>query len=138
VTDLAASAGEAVHYQIGEVARAVGLSLRTIRHYEEVGLIVPSARSAGGFRLYTDRDIERLRRVMGMKPMGFSLEEIRDVLELFDAAQEPGAPREVLESLQSYADLTSERRAKYQRNLDLASELIAAILVLTSAGSVGL
>ncbi|MBW3557816.1 MAG: MerR family transcriptional regulator [Actinobacteria bacterium] len=70
------------HHQIGEVADAVGLSLRTIRHYEEVGLVLPSARSAGGFRLYTDDDIERLRLVKHMKPLDFSLDEMRDLLEL--------------------------------------------------------
>jgi DNA-binding transcriptional MerR regulator len=46
--------------QIGEAAERVGLSIRTIRHYEEAGLIVPSARSEGGFRLYTEADLDRL------------------------------------------------------------------------------
>ena len=45
--------------QIGEVAERTGLSLRTIRYYEEVGLAVPSARSQGGFRLYTEPDVGR-------------------------------------------------------------------------------
>jgi len=46
--------------QIGEVADRTQLSLRTIRHYDEVGLVPPSARSEGGFRLYTEADVERL------------------------------------------------------------------------------
>ena len=71
-------------HQIGEVADAVGLSLRTIRHYEEVGLVPPSGRTAGGFRLYTDDDIERLRIVKHMKPLEFSLEELRELLEARD------------------------------------------------------
>ena len=71
--------------QIGEVAERIGLSLRTIRHYEEVGLAVPSARSEGGFRLYAESDVERLRVIMQMKPLGFSLEEMRELLELLDA-----------------------------------------------------
>jgi MerR family copper efflux transcriptional regulator len=71
-------------HQIGEVAGAVGLSLRTIRHYEEVGLVPPSGRTAGGFRLYTDDDIERLRIVKHMKPLEFSLEELRELLEARD------------------------------------------------------
>lgn len=66
--------------QIGEVADRIGLSLRTIRYYEEVGLAVPSARSDGGFRLYTEDDVERLRVIMQMKPLGFSLEEMRELL----------------------------------------------------------
>ncbi|MEI4270969.1 MerR family transcriptional regulator [Klenkia sp. LSe6-5] len=70
--------------QIGEVAERIGLSLRTIRYYEEVGLAVPSARSEGGFRLYTEDDVERLRVIMQMKPLGFSLEEMRELLQTLD------------------------------------------------------
>lgn len=68
--------------QIGEVAELVGLSLRTIRHWDEVGLVVPSGRSAGGFRLYTDADVERLALVKSFKPLEFTLAEMRDLLEL--------------------------------------------------------
>ncbi len=66
--------------QIGVVAERVGLSLRTIRYYEEVGLVAPAKRSAGGFRLYTERDIQRLRLIKQMKPLDFSLEQMRDLL----------------------------------------------------------
>lgn len=71
--------------QIGEVAERVGLSIRTIRHYEEAGLIVPSARSEGGFRLYTEPDLSRLAVVKRMKPLGFTLDEMRDLLTVLDA-----------------------------------------------------
>jgi len=73
------------HMQIGEAAERVGLSIRTIRHYEDAGLVVPSARSEGGFRLYTEPDLARLAVVKRMKPLGFTLEEMRDLLELLDA-----------------------------------------------------
>ena len=72
------------HMQIGEAAERVGLSIRTIRHYEDVGLIMPSARSEGGFRLYTEPDLDRLRVAKRMKPLGFTLEEMRDLLQLLD------------------------------------------------------
>ncbi|MCY1138783.1 MerR family transcriptional regulator [Actinoplanes sp. Pm04-4] len=72
------------HMQIGEAAERVGLSIRTIRHYEEAGLIVPSARSDGGFRLYTEPDLDRLRVVKRMKPLGFTLDEMRDLLQILD------------------------------------------------------
>ena len=61
------------HMQIGEVAEQVGLSLRTIRYYEEVGLVTPSSRTSGGFRLYTETEVARLRLVKRMKPLEFSL-----------------------------------------------------------------
>lgn len=72
------------HMQIGEVAEQTGLSLRTIRYYEEVGLVTPSSRTAGGFRLYSETDVARLRLIRRMKPLGFSLEEMRDVLGVLD------------------------------------------------------
>ncbi len=76
--------------QIGEVAERTGLSLRTIRYYEEVGLVVPSARSQGGFRLYTEPDVDRLQLIKRMKPLGFQLEEMRDLLAILDPV--PGSP----------------------------------------------
>ena len=74
----------AQHMQIGEVAERTGLSLRTIRYYGEVGLVEPSARSRGGFRLYTETDVDRLNLIKRMKPLEFSLEETRELLEAVD------------------------------------------------------
>ncbi len=71
--------------QIGEVAAQTNLSLRTIRHYEEIGLVEPSGRSQGGFRLYVDADVERLRLVRRMKPF-LTLEETKDLLGLLQTA----------------------------------------------------
>ncbi|SCG62250.1 MerR family transcriptional regulator [Micromonospora halophytica] len=76
--------------QIGEAADRVGLSIRTIRHYEDAGLIVPSARSEGGFRLYTEPDLDRLAVVKRMKPLGFTLDEMRDLLGVLDALPTAG------------------------------------------------
>jgi MerR family transcriptional regulator, copper efflux regulator len=68
--------------QIGQVAERTGLSLRTIRFYEESGLVVPTSRSEGGFRLYSADDVARIEVVQRMKPLGFSLEEMRELLTL--------------------------------------------------------
>jgi MerR family copper efflux transcriptional regulator len=76
------------HYQIGEVADSVGLSLRTIRYYEEIGLVAPSGRTEGGFRLYTDTDVDRLRLVKALKPVGMSLETMGELLEAADQVAE--------------------------------------------------
>jgi len=76
--------------QIGEVAERTGLSLRTIRYYEEVGLVVPSARSQGGFRLYTDPDVQRLLTIKRMKPLELTLEQMRELLDILDRLA-PGA-----------------------------------------------
>lgn len=76
--------------QIGEAAESVGLSLRTVRYWEELGLVEPEARSKGGFRLYSETDLSRLLVVKAMKPLGLTLEEMRELLELIDAAKAPG------------------------------------------------
>jgi MerR family copper efflux transcriptional regulator len=81
--------------QIGVLAERVGLSLRTVRYYEEIDLITPAARTPGGFRLYAPEQEERLLLLKTMKPLGFSLEEMRSLLELIDAASaaRPGSRR---------------------------------------------
>ncbi|MFE1319532.1 MerR family transcriptional regulator [Kitasatospora phosalacinea] len=76
--------------QIGEVAARTELSLRTIRHYEETGLVVPSARSRGGFRLYTERDVARLMVIRRMKPLGFTLDQMRELLDATDRLDADG------------------------------------------------
>lgn len=68
--------------QIGQVAERTGLSLRTIRFYEENGLVRPTTRSDGGFRLYSDDDVARLEVIKRMKPLGFRLEEMQELLGL--------------------------------------------------------
>lgn len=74
--------------RIGELAEQAGLSLRTIRFYEEVGVLAPAPRTKGGFRSFTDHDLQRLRLVRRMKPLGFSVEEMRALLVAVDALAE--------------------------------------------------
>ncbi|MDN5745359.1 MAG: MerR family transcriptional regulator [Nocardioidaceae bacterium] len=71
--------------QIGEIADRSGLSLRTLRHYDDIGLLAPSARSEGGFRLYTEDDLARLMVIRRMKPLGYSLEDMHQVMQLLRA-----------------------------------------------------
>jgi MerR family transcriptional regulator, copper efflux regulator len=78
------------HLQIGEVSARTELSIKTIRHYDEVGLVVPSARSAGGFRLYTAADVARLLAIRRMKPLGFTLDEMRELLGALDTLDAVG------------------------------------------------
>ncbi|MBE0476302.1 MAG: MerR family transcriptional regulator [Coriobacteriia bacterium] len=116
--------------QIGEVAERVGLSLRTIRYYEEADLVTPSTRTPGGFRLYGETDIERLELVKRMKPLGFSLDEMRDLLQALDAVSgEPGsdAERATLDRLHDFASIAQERclqlREQYESALQFAAML---------------
>ena len=75
--------------QIGAVAQRVTLSLRTVRHYEDAGLVRPTARTVGGFRLYDHDTITRLLLIKQMKPLGFTLEEMRLLIETLDRLNDP-------------------------------------------------
>ena len=108
--------------QIGEVAEQTGLSLRTIRYYEEVGLVTPSARTTGGFRLYSETDVARLRLVRRMKPLEFSLEEMRRVLGVLDALEVDGddGRDELVDQLVGYRQAAEARVAALREQLEVA------------------
>ncbi len=72
---------------IGDVAERVGLSLRTVRYYEEQGLFAPAGRTDGGFRLYTDEQVDRLLLIKQMKPLGFTVQQMRELLDARDALE---------------------------------------------------
>lgn len=68
--------------QIGEASERSGLTQRTLRYYEEKGLLEPPTRMEGGFRLYSDGDLERLERIKQLKELlGFSLAEVKEMLD---------------------------------------------------------
>jgi MerR family transcriptional regulator, copper efflux regulator len=113
---------------IGAVAERTGLSLRTLRHYDEVGLLRPSGRTDGGFRLYTESDVERLLLIRRMKPLGFALEEMSDLLRLVDDRTEGETETEQARAeLDAYVARAEERRADLARKLDMADEFIALL-----------
>ncbi|MFF9339670.1 MerR family transcriptional regulator [Streptomyces sp. NPDC014773] len=118
--------------QIGEVAARTELSLRTIRHYEEAGLVIPSARSQGGFRLYTETDVARLMVIRRMKPLGFTLEQMRDLLDATDrldsgAALDGGEREALLERVRAYRQTASEQVDKLRVQLARAEDFAATL-----------
>lgn len=74
--------------QVGATAARSGLTIDTIRFYEKQGLVAKPPRSAGGFRLYSAEDVDRLRFVSRAQALGFSLEEIRELLLLRESSSE--------------------------------------------------
>jgi DNA-binding transcriptional MerR regulator len=123
----AAGDGAAVLHQIGEVAERAGVSLRTVRYYEEQRLLVPKTRTVGGFRLYSDDQIERLELIKQIKPLGFTVEETRSLLEARDASRDPGAGdaerAAAVQSLREFAAVAARRCEELSIALDRASGL---------------
>ena len=120
------------HMRIGAVSARTGLSLRTIRYYEEVGLVTPSARSQGGFRLYTEPDVARLNLIRRMKPLGFQLDEMRELLGLLypepRADDEPAVLEEhELRRLREFTEKAERRCLELRATLDTAEEFAALL-----------
>ncbi|WP_406209925.1 MerR family transcriptional regulator [Kitasatospora sp. NBC_01560] len=69
------------HLTVGRVAELAGVSVRTLHHYDRIGLVQPSARTAAGYRAYSAGDVERLREVLGYRRLGFGLRAIADLVD---------------------------------------------------------
>ncbi len=114
--------------RIGAVAELAGVSTRTLRYYEEFGLLTPSGRSPGGARHYTDADLERVRHIRRLQTlMGFDLDRIRVLLTAEDelarlrAEYSTGPPRE------REVEIAAEAVALYSRMAIEVQEKVAAL-----------
>jgi DNA-binding transcriptional MerR regulator len=67
--------------KVGELARRTGLTIRTLHHYDDIGLLRPSLHTESGHRLYTAGDVARLQQILSLRHLGFSLEQVRDCLD---------------------------------------------------------
>ena len=101
---------------VGAVATLTGVSVRTLHHYDHIGLVVPSVRTPAGYRGYTDADIERLHLVLVYRSVGLPLEEIRALLDDAD----------VLGHLQRQHRLLLERADQLQHTIKAVEELMNA------------
>ena len=108
-------------FSSGDLARATGHTVRTVRHYEEAGLLVPSEVSDGGHRRYTEDDLERLRLIVDLREVGLSLCEIKSILELRtgcrDAAEFAARFRQVIEVHLEAAQRRLERLRRMRREI---------------------
>jgi DNA-binding transcriptional MerR regulator len=100
----------------GQVASLTGLTVRTLHHYDEIGLVRPGGRSEGGYRLYAPDDLERLQEVLGWRALGFSLKAIAALLD------DPGHDRAA--ALRDQRELVTAERGRLDA---LAAALDAAI-----------
>lgn len=116
---------------IGEVAARTELSLRSLRHWEEVGLLTPSGRTDGGFRLYTEADVDKIMVIRRMKPLGFSLDQMKAAMADIETLASPDADATTKDSARERLDATqqdaTERRQKLVQQLAMADEFIDLI-----------
>ena len=84
--------------KVGELADLTGKTVRALRLYEERGLLSPSLRSEGGFRLYDEVLADRVRLISSLQSVGMSLAEIADLVSIYDGSQTPQAGMQVLKS----------------------------------------
>jgi MerR family transcriptional regulator, thiopeptide resistance regulator len=103
---------------VGAVAALTGVSVRTLHHYDHIGLVVPSVRTAAGYRGYTDADIERLHVVLVYRSVGIPLDEIRALLD--------DANADVLEHLMRQHELLLEQSDRLQHTIKAVEELMNA------------
>lgn len=102
---------------IGQVAKKMGVSNRTLQYYDKVGLLTPSAESEGGRRLYTGKDVVRLHQILSLKSLGFSLDEIKNRLISLDT---PAA----------VADVLTEQASAIRKNIAAMTESLEAVEML--------
>ncbi|HEY8340267.1 MAG TPA: MerR family transcriptional regulator [Egibacteraceae bacterium] len=94
-------------YTVGEVAKLSGVTVRALHHYDEVGLLRPSGRTAAGYRRYELADLERLQRILCYRELEFSLDDIKTILDDPDA--------DALEHLRRQRELVTQRIGRLER-----------------------
>jgi len=104
--------------KIQELAQRTGISAKTIRYYEEIGILPAPARAENNYRQYTEQDVDRLRLVAGARRLDLSLDDIQEIIALRDRREAPC--RILLEQLERKADEIAERIRELKR---LESEL---------------
>ena len=112
--------------RIGELAKIAGVTPRTIRYYENLGLLSPNEREGKGFRYYSQRELAKLQKIDCLKSLGLTLEEITTVIDLyFQDSTGIRGKQKVLEILQFHLQETDDKIAALK---DFRSDLEANIL----------
>lgn len=108
-TSLTALSDDNTLLKIGEFAVRAGTNLRTLRYYEELGLLIPAERSAGRFRYYRPTDLNRVRMIHNLQGMGMPLEKIRELLDCRAQTDRDAWRLKVGEALEAQRSLIAER-----------------------------
>jgi len=117
--------------KIGEVAEQTGLSIRSLRHWDEVGVVSPSGHTPGGFRLYSDADVERILLVRRMKPLDFTLEEMKEFLDAADRLRGDAGDGQASATIARFEDETRIRLDRLRTRTAYAEEFLDLVDGLT-------
>lgn len=120
-------------YYIGDISKALGLSQRAIRYYEELGFIRPR-RTEGGFRIYSDHDVDMLRMVIRFKELGLSLEEIRDLISLGHGEAHAAALPRLRAALSTKQQEFEEKIKRYRDGIDQINRVLRILSVCATCG----
>ena len=120
-------------YKIGQLAELTGLTQRTIRYYDELGLLKTSSRTQGGQRIYSDSDLLYIKRIMELKSLSFSLEEIKAII-LLGGDDESGEKRRAV-LLENYRRKKEEAEKRKNAIENEIGELNWHIMQLERAGN---
>lgn len=101
--------------KVGQLAKQICLSVRTLHHYDEIGLLSPSVRTEAGHRLYNTKDISRLHRIQALKQIGLSLQQIAEIIQ---------------SNSHSLPDIVAQQIINLEREIDQASQLKAKLIKL--------
>lgn len=105
-------------YKIGQVSKKARVTLRTIRYYEELGLIEPTIRTKGGFRLYTEESIGRVRFIQGLKLLDFPLAKIKEMFTIREMAQSGDeASHRIMRLLRNQQREAMKKKGQYEKML---------------------
>ncbi len=103
--------------KVGQLAKQICLSVRTLHHYDEIGLLSPSVRTPAGHRLYNSADISRLHRIQALKQLGLSLQQIADIIQ---------------ENSQPLGEVIAQQIAQLEQEMEQAAQLKSKLIKLQS------
>lgn len=106
-------------YKVKEIADMVGVSVRTLHHYDQIGLLKSASVSPTGYRLYTDKDLERLQQILFFKELDFNLQEIKKILDT------PSFDRKI--ALRTHRELLIEKKKRLERIIESVDKTIYSV-----------
>lgn len=106
-------------HMVGEIAELVGISVRTLHHYDRIGLLKPESVSPAGYRLYGDGDLEKLQQILFFRELGFGLKETKEIIN------QPGFDRK--KALRTHRELLLEKRQRLEALIDSVDQTLQSI-----------